>query len=269
MIQAIEAWAAKRRVKTPHHNESAGVIERFNQSLEGKLRHFTSKGRTWLAAYTDALDAYNGSVEQALSDGPTAAVSPAEVWLARRLRFPSDTNARMGTWSKKPSQYAKEVSAQMEKMKSWIRQARDSYHKEMEEKHPRANRKIRKFDIGDEVTLFRPTSEKREDKISALQDGTFEIVETSDSGVDYKIQRWGSIRAPHWVHVNEIKKLKRWRCEADSDYESEGEHEVKDLESSCKSKREMELQQHQQTRGRRGRLRQLSAKEERHEQRWS
>jgi len=71
--------------------------------------------------------------------------------------------------------------------------------------------------------LFRPTGEKREDKISALQDGPFEIVEASDSGVDYKIQRWGSIRAPHWVHVNEIKKLKRWRCEADSDYESEGE----------------------------------------------
>ena len=85
----------------------------------------------------------------------------------------------------------------------------------MEEKHSRSHRQIRKFDIGDEVTLFRPTSEKRGDKINALQDGPIEIVEASDSEAFYKIQRWGSIRTPitpYWVHVNEIKKLKRWSC---------------------------------------------------------
>ena len=54
-------------------------------------------------------------MERAWSDRPTAAVHvhaavpPAEVWLARRLRTPLDTNARVGTRSQKPSQYAKEV----------------------------------------------------------------------------------------------------------------------------------------------------------------
>jgi hypothetical protein len=210
VTSALEAWAADVRMKAPHHSESAGVIERFIQDLEAKMSHFTTENANWLEIYPDALDACNASVSESLSDGDVAAISPAEVWLGRRIRFPSDDRIRTHEWSKNPTVYARQLRQNMIKVKDWVKASRKQYWARLEKEDPRQGKKTRKFEEGDEVTLFKPTGSKREDKLSALQDGPFEVMEVGSSGVDYKIKRLGSNREPHWVHVNEIKKLRRW-----------------------------------------------------------
>ena len=49
----------------------------------------------WDECFTEALDSYNGLVHQACSDGVTAAISPAEIFLGRRMRFSVDEISKL------------------------------------------------------------------------------------------------------------------------------------------------------------------------------
>ena len=57
----------------------------------------------------------------------------------------------------------------------------------MENTEKSARHKYRTFEVGDEVTKFKPTGSKMLDKVSPLREGPYEIVEEGQSGADYKI----------------------------------------------------------------------------------
>ena len=83
-------------------------------------------------------------------------------------------------------------------------------------KHDRnKNTPLRKFEIGDEITLYQPTKSKKMNKISPMQRGPYRIMEVDASRVGYKIHRVGSSnkRNTRKVHVDEIRKLRRFDSE--------------------------------------------------------
>ena len=217
--QTIQAWDSKARVYAPHHHESAGAIEIFNRAIKKKFGLLLDgSGKKWIHLYLDALGLYNATPHTALSDGSTAAITPAEVFLGRSLKFEWDLPENSGNVDKlKPSKMAVELKKQAENVKKIVNAARDEYYKAMEGAEKNASHRFRTFERGDEITKNKPTGSKREDKVSPLQEGPYLVVEVGESCADYMVQRIGSSDAPKWVHVDFIKRLKRATHEDDAE----------------------------------------------------
>jgi hypothetical protein len=156
---ACEAWGTKYRIHTPHHSQSAGIIERLNKTLELRIAHFSRECKcNWLDALPLALESYNGSVHISLSQGQVG-VSPAEVWLSRKLRFNSDVRARLHDRPTDVQQYVEWMKLQTAQVKLWITTADASYRAAMiKAKNNRAA--LRSLQLKDEVVLFVPTERK-------------------------------------------------------------------------------------------------------------
>ena len=63
----ITAWNSIMRTSAPHHAESHGIIERFNETYTRTLKTFQQDPRDWRDNYAAANEAYNRSVHRALS----------------------------------------------------------------------------------------------------------------------------------------------------------------------------------------------------------
>ena len=89
------------------------------------------------------------------------------------------------------------------------------YKKNMKKHDRNKNTPLRKFEIGDEVTVYQPTKSKKVNKISPMQRGPYRVMEVDASGVGYKIHRMGSSnkRDTRKVHVDEIRRLMRFNSE--------------------------------------------------------
>jgi hypothetical protein len=66
------------RVSAPHHAESHGIIEKFNQKYTRTLKTF-GRPAQWRQNYAAANEAYNRSVHRALSAAGMP-LTPLEVW---------------------------------------------------------------------------------------------------------------------------------------------------------------------------------------------
>jgi hypothetical protein len=86
--RAIQAWNTLSRVHAPHHHESVGIVEVYNMTLERKIAKLRNSTKyTWYDVYPDAVDIIDATPSEACSDGITAAISPAEIFLGRALTF--------------------------------------------------------------------------------------------------------------------------------------------------------------------------------------
>ena len=114
-----------------------------------------------------------------------------------------------------------------------VEYAAKKYQKQMVDQPLNVHRKkqLRTFKLLETVTRFKDPGNKTTDKLSALQKGPYIIVKVEDTGVDYVIQRQGSIEPPVRVHVDEIKAYRTFQpialADADSNREdSDGEEAV-------------------------------------------
>ena len=207
---AIEAWDADAHVHAPLRKEAAGIIEIFNKTIEDRMAMLCEDTNTWDECFTEALDSYNGLVHQACSDGITAAISPAEVFLGRRMRFSVDSISKLedDVWEL-PGKAAQRLRKMAVQVSRFIAEARAQYFMKQERQDPHSKTKLRVFNIGDEVTIHRPTGEKKLDKLSPLQDGPFEVVSQGTTGADYMVKRLGTAGKPRCVHVDQMRELKR------------------------------------------------------------
>jgi hypothetical protein len=207
---AIEAWDADAHVHAPLRKEAAGIIEIFNKTIEDRLSMLCEDTSTWDECFTEALDSYNGLVHQACSDGVTAAISPAEVFLGRRMRFSVDAISKLedDIWEL-PGKAAQRLRKMAIQVSRFIAEARAQYFMKQERQDPHSKTKLRVFNVADEVTIHRPTGEKKLDKLSPLQDGPFEVVSQGTTGADYLIKRLGTAGKPRCVHVDQMRELKR------------------------------------------------------------
>ena len=187
VIAACTAWGTKWRTHMPHHSQSAGIIEKFNKTLEVRITHFVNQcDCNWMGALPLALESYNGAVHAALSQG-TIGISPAEVWLGRRLRFNSDVLPTVLDNPKSVEQYLGSSSQQTQQVKDWIKAARLRYEEQI--KKVKSGRNLRQLAVGDKVVLSGPT-DKRDKNSGTLQwDGPWEVVELGEQSTDYRIKR--------------------------------------------------------------------------------
>ena len=59
------------------------------------------------------------------------------------------------------------------------------------------------------MTKYKPTGEKRKDKMSPLQEGPYIVTKEGDTGTDYLVKRVGSARKAEWTHIDFLKKHRR------------------------------------------------------------
>ena len=207
---AIEAWDVDAHVHAPLRKEAAGIIEIFNKTIVDRMWMLCEDTSRSDECFTEALDSYNGLVHQACSNGVAAAISPAEVFLGRRMRFSADDISKLedDLWELpgKSAQRLREMAVQVSRI---IAEARAQYFMSQERQDPHAKTKLRVFNVGDEVTIHRPIRAKKLDKLSPLQDGPFEVVSQGATGADYMVKRICTAEKPRCVHVDQMRELKR------------------------------------------------------------
>jgi hypothetical protein len=102
--------------------------------------------------YPDAVDITNATPSEACSDGITAAISPAEIFLGRALAFSWERPELKADCEKlKPSSMGKKPAAQAAATKELLIASREKYQKKIEDADKNANNKLRIFEIGDKV----------------------------------------------------------------------------------------------------------------------
>lgn len=241
VVAACTAWGTKWRTHMPHHSQSAGIIEKFNKTLEVRITHFVNQcDCNWMDALPLALESYNGAVHAALSQG-TIGISPAEVWLGRRLRFNSDVLPTVVDNPKSVEQYLEWARQQTQQVKDWISAARLRYEEQI--KKVKSGRNLRHLAVGDKVVLSRPT-DKRDKNSGTLQwDGPWEVVELGEYSTDYRIKRLGTRRQPKWAHIDDLGLIHLAAAPAVASQEPEK------IEEAAKSAKNWEVQRIEGERG--------------------
>ena len=213
---AIDAWLADKHVHGAHRHEAAGCIESFNKTIEKRIAMFCDEEdlEGWIHVWPEALEAYNATVQEACSGSTYVAFSPAEIFLGRKLRFSVDKLAEEAAdelISSTPESYFAQMEKRSAQVVRAVNEARKEYFEKMEQYDPQSKVKVRTFNVGEEVTVYAPTKSKKVNKLSALQEGPYEIVEADGTGTQYRIKRMGAGKSrPRWVHLDQIKKFRRF-----------------------------------------------------------
>ena len=66
-----------------------------------------------------------------------------------------------------PSDYARLLKSKIETISSWVKQSRQKYQQWMEKGSNKKKHKLRKFETGEEVLLYKPIDSTKLSKISA------------------------------------------------------------------------------------------------------
>ena len=194
VTDAIEAWLAKKHVHGPHRHEAAGCIEAFNKTIEKRIARMCPEGNLedWIKVWPDALEAHNSSVQVACSGGVSSAFSPAEIYLGRKLQFSIDKmadEAAAELLEREPATFHEQLKKRALQVKKFVAQARDDYLEKAEKYDKQAKVKIRTFNTGDLVTVYSPSISKKKNKLSALQEGPFEVTESDSRGLMFLIKK--------------------------------------------------------------------------------
>ena len=226
----ITAWNAIMRTSAPHHAESHGIVEKFNQTYARTLKTFQSDPSKWRSNYAAANEAYNRSVHRALSAAGMP-LTPIEVWRPGHTVSPY-TVPETEVADSIPKDYQQHYKEQLRlhaNINKCVELALTAYNDEMvnQPSNKRRENQLRSFKLNDTVTRHKASGNKTIDKLSALQQGPYKIIHVDDTGVDYTIQRMGSTEPAVRVHIDEIKAYKVFapaaapEIDAESDYESD------------------------------------------------
>ena len=160
--------------------------------------------------------AYNGAPNEALSY-KAEPLTPAEVWYGERLRLPAAQSLLVQPMNKKdaePHSYFNRVKKLLQLVRASVDSSRKLYEQDMEKRSRGVVKakplKVRQFQVGEEVTRYRPTKSKRINKLAPMQEGPFVVIEALANGVSYTLKRKGSDEAEVKVHVDDINSFKRW-----------------------------------------------------------
>ena len=219
VTDAVEAWLAEKHVHGPHRHEAAGCIEAFNKTIEKRIALMCPEGKLedWIHIWPDALEAYNSSVQGACSGGLLAAYSPAEIYFGRKLQFSIDRmadEAAAELLEREPATFHETMKRRALQVRKFVTQAREDYLEKAEKYDKQAKAKIRTFNAGDLVTVYSPSVSKKKNKLSALQEGPFEVTETDSRGLMFLIKKIGKSKSKgRWVHLDQIKQFKKFMME--------------------------------------------------------
>ena len=202
--EACQAWGTRWRPHTPHHSNSAGAVERLNQTIEQRVAHFRKKcDCNWLDAIPLALEAYNGSIHKGLSKG-SLAFSPAELWLGRKIRFNSDVRPAILDRPTNVQAYGEWVRQHTAAVKEWIQTEDSRYRADMEKAGN--SQAIRKMEVGSAAVLHKMPSKKAKNSGEETWDGPYEVVEEGEQPTDYLIKKKGSRTKATWQHIDNLKQ---------------------------------------------------------------
>ena len=98
-------------------------------------------------------------------------------------------------------------------IKHHVQESARLYQLRMRQRHRNRNNPLRKFEVGEEVTYFKPDPLKRMAKIKQKQQGPYKVIIAHPSGVEYTVQRVGSRNKKDQlkIHVGHMRRLKRFK----------------------------------------------------------
>lgn len=151
----------------------------------------------------------------------SSAFSPAEMYFGRKLQFSIDKmadEAAAELLEREPATFHEQLKRRALQVKKFITQAREDYLENAEKYDKQATVKIRTFEAGDLVTVYSPSISKRQNKLSALQEGPFEVKEVDSRGLMFLIKRIGKSKSKgRWVHLDQIKRFKKFMVDAEGE----------------------------------------------------
>ena len=130
-----------------------------------------------------AVMAYNSSVHKMLSLTASDGLTPAHLFLVRRidLAIHAATRSTETVEIKKPEQTAVEVQENVLKALSWMQQSRAKYEQQMETNVLNKIKKTRRqFDAGELVKLHKKIGNKTTSKLSRTKEGPYRVVLAPD-----------------------------------------------------------------------------------------
>jgi transposase InsO family protein len=215
-----------KRVKTAaHHPQSNGVVEIFNKTLKTSLRVWSKENqRDWDELLPFALFAYNTSFHSLLRE------TPYYLNHGTQARDVTDDITESEYYKKASIHgYARSLVDQLATVHQRVREllelTNEKREKEISEEKPM------KFEVGDEVLLFDPTTPRNVSrKLVRRWLGPYSIIE-KNSEVTYTILR----DDPHQQQKVNVKRLRKYKDFVDIVSTTESEETALDI-----AKREIE-----------------------------
>ena len=235
LAEVIQAWDAVPAVSSPNHPQSHGLIERYNRTISNKIAKVldASGDALWTDVLPAATEIVNNQVQEPLTDRD-AWLSLSEVWFARNPVLQELPK------SKKPSvepsigmsQYVKRLKEHWKMMRHHVQESARLYQLRTRQRHRTKDNPLREFEVGDEVTYFKPDPMKRVAKITQKQQGPYKVVIVHPSGVEYTVQRVGSRNKKDRlnrlkIHVDRMRRLKRFKEDGGSACGAGVQHQAK------------------------------------------
>jgi hypothetical protein len=108
-----------------------------------------------------------------------------------------------------PSEYYTQLRRKLVLVRAVVDEARAKYFADMEKKSAGKHQPLRTFQVGDEVTRYRPTQSKSVNKLIPLHEGPYKVLEVLQDGTKYSIKRSGSDEKAVMVHADDMNMFNR------------------------------------------------------------
>ena len=205
LFQSVCAILDIRKTRTtPYHPASDGLVERFNQTLEGILSHLVTEANDWDDHLQAALMAYRSSVNR------TTGYTPHYLLFGREMTVPADIMFGLPPQQEeqKHPQYVMDLRERLETTYDLVRRRLATASKRQKDIYDR-HALLRQFAPDDLVYLLTPVVPPgRSRKFAHFWRGPYLVLEKL-SDVIYRIRDTEAPFRPQVVHINRLKPCHR------------------------------------------------------------
>jgi hypothetical protein len=201
----LDAGGADLNSSTPHHHETAGLVERFNDTIASMIRACNEGGSNWADHLPYLLFAYRATPNRATK------LSPASIVYGHELRLPAQPSvgADIDTHDAPDPNDLDAVHAYLVRLEKRIRIAWDAATEASklaqwsDKSNAERTNRLPEFEIGDWV--YRKLHE-HENKCTALNAGPYRIAGKHGRGNYTLADRENNIMSTKW-HVSNLKAI--------------------------------------------------------------
>ena len=195
------------------HSQGHGIVERANATLSSTIaKHLHDDPKEWDLYVGWAQLLHNATPHPALSEGNIACVSPAEVFLGRKLHTQLDRQLDLPVNLSEgdPQEQAAAMSEYAAKVKTFVEAANRKYNQQLKDSSRERRRKLQDIKVGDLVAMVKKPREKKLAKTMPNWKGPYKVMRIASDGVTYELKHTGAATRAKTVHKH-VDFIKPWR----------------------------------------------------------
>ena len=197
----------EHKTSAPGHSQSHGMVERLIATTELTLAHFIDDdGDTWHKILAHAQLTHNSAPHPALSVGTNLCYTPAEVYLGRKLRSRL-SRVLLPDFEEEVfdvGRYIDHLQEMLPRIKVFVRDSQERYHKRMENTARNRRRKLRAIQVGSLVKLYKRPREKKKAKLYQTWQGPYRVVKITNEGATVDLKHVASSERLGNQNINHV-----------------------------------------------------------------